>query len=483
MREATAISTDPPPPGHRRGVLEALAARLRAGEVTPEVLLERAVERAGAPELDAVYLAIPVERARREAARSGARHRRGRSRGLLDGIPVAWKDVFDVGGTPTTAGSASRKRAAPATEDAEAVQRLGIAGMVCVGKTNLSEFAFSGLGINPHFGTPANPWAGNEALVPGGSSSGSAVAVSAGSVPVAIGTDTSGSVRVPAAFNALVGFKPSAGRYPQGGVYPLSRTLDRVGVLAPMVRDCVIVDQALRGRLPLSSHAPSVEGVEVVVPTNVLSWGTDAPVMEGFDNAVEALRARGVRVIRRPLRGLEQAYDVIAAHGTITAAEAYALHRDLLGRATESSIDPLVARRLKEGGAQTGSDLVAIQRVREQASRTLAHELGGALVLFPTVGCLPPSMNALASDPERAHNTNARVLRNCMVGSLLDLPGVALPCGLDARHGLPISCLLSAPAGQDVRVLASALGLEAAIAEAGLWRTPLSRYFPQELEK
>ena len=206
----------------------ALGRRLASGELDAVALAEESLARARAA--GPAFIAVTEERALREARASAARLRAGAPLGPLDGVPVAWKDLIDVAGVPTTAASALRRDAPPARADAPVVTRLAAAGMVCVGKTNLSELAYSGLGLNPHFGTPPNPY--GAARIPGGSSSGSAVAVALGVVSCAIGTDTSGSIRVPAAFCGLVGFKPSAARVDRAAIQPLAPSLDSVGPLA-----------------------------------------------------------------------------------------------------------------------------------------------------------------------------------------------------------------------------------------------------------
>src|SRR5215207_4203818 len=240
----------------------AIGRRLADRDADPTALVEESLERAGA--LASAFTALTAARARREAAASAARLRAGAPNGPLDGVPVAWKDLIDVAGVPTTAASALRRDAPPATADAPVVARLTAAGMVCIGKTNLSELAYSGLGLNPHFGTPPNPRAGGAPLAPGGSSSGSAVAVAAGVVPCAIGTDTSGSIRVPAAFCGIAGFKPTSTRIDRTGVLALAPSMDSVGPLAHTVADLIVLDAALRGAVP--AVQPEQPPLPLVVP-------------------------------------------------------------------------------------------------------------------------------------------------------------------------------------------------------------------------
>jgi aspartyl-tRNA(Asn)/glutamyl-tRNA(Gln) amidotransferase subunit A len=222
-----------------------LAAAYADGRVTPADAAETCLRRASASQ--AVFTCITADRAREEAEQSTARWRAGRPLSPLDGVPISWKDLLDVRGTPTTAASALLRSTPPARSDATVVARAAAAGMVCLGKTNLSEFAYSGLGLNPGFGTPVNPRLGARARAPGGSSSGAALAVVQGCGPLAMGTDTAGSVRIPAAFNGLVGYRASSGRYPMQGVFALAPSLDTLGPLALSVADCMALDRVLRG--------------------------------------------------------------------------------------------------------------------------------------------------------------------------------------------------------------------------------------------
>ncbi len=232
----------------------AMADAFASGSSDPVKALEETLARVAA--VDDVFISLCSARAFREAHSSAARWKAGQPASKLDGVPVAWKDMFDVAGSPTTAGAAVRRDITPALLDANVVGLLAKAGMVSVGKTNLSEFAYSGLGLNPHFGTPHNPVGLDQPRIPGGSSSGSAVAVAAGIVPIAMGTDTAGSIRIPAAFNGLVGVRSSCRRYSREGVFPLAHTLDSVGPLTRSVRDALAIDDILCGRTKSTSLIP-----------------------------------------------------------------------------------------------------------------------------------------------------------------------------------------------------------------------------------
>ena len=443
----------PLPARRRRGVSGALALgrALAAGELDAEAVCDAAL--AAARAAPATFLAVTEERARAEAAGSAARLRAGAPAGPLDGVPVAWKDLLDVAGTPTTAASALRRDAPPADADAPVVARLAAAGMVCVGKTNLSELAFSGLGTNPHFGTPENPRAPGR--VPGGSSSGSAAAVAAGIVPVAIGTDTAGSIRVPAAFCGVAGFKPSAARIDRTGLMALAPSLDSIGPLALEVADLIAVDAALRGAAGVAAGDRGNGGpLRLVVPAGELTEDVEPAIAERFAADLDALAAAGARIVRRPLAALDRARALLAEHGGMVAHEAWRGHVALLDSPDAARLDPPVLRRLREGRALPAAGYDALLAARPGVQAELADELGGALVALPAVALAPPEIAPLLADVERFLAVNALALRATLPLSFLDAPGVTLPSGL----------LVTGPSGTDDRVLAAAARAEAALA-------------------
>jgi aspartyl-tRNA(Asn)/glutamyl-tRNA(Gln) amidotransferase subunit A len=363
----------------------------------------------------------------------------------------------DVAGTPTTGASATRRGVAPASADAPIAARLAAAGMVCVGKTNLSELAYSGLGLNPHFGTPANPRSGAVARVPGGSSSGSAVAVAAGVVPCAIGTDTSGSIRVPAAFCGIAGLKTTATRIDRTGVLPLAPTLDSVGPLATSVADLAALDAALRGSQPPRLDPPA--SLRLVAPE--LGLALEPVVAEAFDAALAALAASGAAIERRPLPVLAAVDGLQDAHGSLVAHEAWRANRALLDGPDAERLDARVLRRLREGRALDPAGRDALLRERPALQAALAAQLDGALAVWPTVAHVAPELAPLEHDDDLFARVNLRTLAATIPASFLDMPGVALPIGAAAP---PVSLLLSGPPGSDERVLAAALAAEAALA-------------------
>ena len=259
-----------------------IALAYRSGEAGPVAIVECLLSRIAKAKPDKIFITICEKRALSEARAAEARYREGRPLSPLDGVPFAWKDIFDVAETPTTAGSVLRKDAPPKKTDMPCVANAVAAGTVTLGKLNLTEFAYSGLGLNPHFGTAFNPNDRKTPRSPGGSSSGSGAAVASRLTPIAIGSDTGGSVRVPSSYNGVVGFKTSTGRIDKTGIAPLSRTLDTIGPLAHSVEDCVLADMALRGAVTTSVRRADLRSVKLFVPTNVILDDADASVVESF---------------------------------------------------------------------------------------------------------------------------------------------------------------------------------------------------------
>ncbi|NYI77574.1 aspartyl-tRNA(Asn)/glutamyl-tRNA(Gln) amidotransferase subunit A [Nocardioides panzhihuensis] len=366
---------------------------------------------------------------------------------------MAVKDCIDVAGMPTTNGSVVDASPALATRDAEIVQILRASGAVMVGKTNLSELAFSGIGTNPHFGSPLNPLSGSEPLITGGSSSGSAAAVSSGQVLLAIGTDTSGSVRVPAAFCGVVGYKASEERFPRNGVRTLSPTLDSFGLLAPNATDLAFA-VATFDSCTAPPYAQATGPVRLVVPDEEVVADADPEVSAWFQDAVEELETHdGLRIERRPLPVLAEAQELMDNHGTLVAAEAYAGYGQLLQGASEALLDPAVARRIRSASA-VGSTVGPVRARMSALRERVAVELAGGLLLCPTVRHAPPSLSVVTASADAFDWWNARILRTTMLLSYLGMPGVSVPRGDGRRRGLGL--LVSAPSGHDHSVIRAA---------------------------
>lgn len=421
----------------------------------PTAAAEEALRRAQAPGARETVITLTVDRARREATLGAARHRGGSPAGPVAGLPVVYKDNIDVAGTVTTAGSRTRADLPAAVRDAAVARRLSAAGAVTVAKVNLAEFALGGLGTNPHYGTPRNPRL--PGAVPGGSSSGAAVAVAAGIAEIGVGTDTSGSARVPAALCGLVGWRPSRGRYPRAGVLPLAPSLDTVGLITRTVPRLLAADAALRPDRACPAPVRPAEVTLVVPDDGDLPETPDAQVRARFELTLTTLERAGVRIVRRTVGALASVRDVQERYGPLVAHEvAVTLPGQVTGD-REALLDPRVRERLEQ--SRDVADPAArrtLLALRGPAQRRLDRDLEGGLLAVPTTPCTAPAL----ADVARAdvwHRGSARLLATTMLASFLDLPGVSLPMG--PADGPPTGLLLSGSPGADERVLAVAAGL------------------------
>ncbi|KVE34809.1 amidase [Burkholderia sp. TSV86] len=436
---------------------ESLVRAYAVGAADPVGVTRIALTRAS--EMPAVFLSVMEERACAEAEASAARWRVGQPLSALDGVPIAWKDLFDIAGTVTTGGAAVFRDRVPAASDAALVAAAERAGMVSIGKTNLSELAFSGLGLNPHFGTPTNPLLENGARAPGGSSSGAAIAVATSVVPISIGTDTAGSIRVPSAFNGLVGYRASSARYARDGVMPLSVSLDTLGPLARSVADCVAFDCAVRGMACPERRIPLRGCCFIVDPALFERYRVDADVERQLWHFVERLTASGARIAIRPLASLANLHALIDGQGWLGALEAFHRYRGLLDSDDAVRLDSRVRARLERARAIPAAHLTALLDARAGFIAWFAKELGDATLIMPTVPHVAPLLAPLEADPAYFAEVNLRTLALTMLGSFLDAPAIALPSGVDAA-GLPTGVQLLRAQGQDDELLAVAQALE-----------------------
>ncbi len=453
-------------PASAPSALEALAERsatviaraLAAGAASPVALAELCLERI-ARQASPAFLSVTPERALAEARAAEARLRAGRPASALDGVPIGWKDLIDLKGAPTTAGSDLLKDVPIATRDAPAVTSASAAGLVSLGKLNMTEFAYSGLGLNPHVGTPVNPLSNDEPRAPGGSSSGSAVAVASGLCPCAMGTDTGGSVRIPAAFNGLVGYKASAGRTSNAGVVALSPSFDSIGPLARSVEDCIHLEAAFRGvaSAPIARADPAA--LRFHVPEGEAMEGLEPEVAENFEAAIRRCEAAGVTVTRAPLAPIDEAARLTREIGTIASVEAYLEHRTRIDGPEVARMDRRVVARILRGKRMSAADLLTLQRARVAAMAALPELIGDALIAMPTTPHVAPEIGPLEADDTLFDTVNLKTLRNTAIGSFLDTPGLAIPNGTGV-HGLPTSILISVPRGQDAHLLGAGLALE-----------------------
>jgi aspartyl-tRNA(Asn)/glutamyl-tRNA(Gln) amidotransferase subunit A len=375
------------------------------------------------------------------------------------GIPVSIKDLFDIAGEVTTAGSVVLRDAAAAVHDAPAVARLRAAGFIPIGRTNMTEFAFSGLGINPHYGTPLNPHDRAAGRIPGGSSSGAAVSVTDGMAFGALGTDTGGSCRIPAALCGIVGFKPTAHRVPTAGAFPLSTSLDSVGPLAATVACCAALDAVLAGE-PADDLPPfPLAGLRMAVPQTMVLDGVEPAVARAFDAALAALRKAGARIVDIPLRELAELAQ-INAKGGLAAAQSYAIHRALITRA-DDRYDPRVLTRLLRGQEQDAADYIDLVSARMDFIRRVAAVTApyDALVM-PTVPVTAARTVDLVAD-DAYRQINFLVLRNPSVANFLDRCSISIPCHRPGEA--PVGLMLIGEHDADRRLLSIAAAVETAV--------------------
>ncbi len=387
----------------------------------------------------------------------------GAPTGPLAGVPVSIKDLFDVAGHPTTAGSRVLAERAPAARDAAAVARLRRAGAALIGHTHMTEFAYSGVGWNPHHPTPANP--ATAALdpanprIPGGSSSGAAISVAVGAAWAALGSDTGGSIRIPAALQGLVGFKCTARLVPLEGCIPLSPTLDTACAITRSVRDAVLLHEVLADRT-VSMRPRPPRGWRLGLPRTLMLDELEPLVERRFEAAVSQLRAAGYQIEDFDLPELSE-LPALQAHCNFPAAESWAWHRSLIER-HETSYDPRVARRIRSGQHILAADYLALQRARaDWIERVQARIAGFDALLSPTVPCVAPPIAQIAADDEAFFRLNARLLRNPSVVNFLDGCALSMPC--PPAEDWPVGLMLWAGAGQDDIVLNLGLSVEAAL--------------------
>jgi aspartyl-tRNA(Asn)/glutamyl-tRNA(Gln) amidotransferase subunit A len=410
--------------------------------------LELALERIADPKGEGARTCLTVyaQAARATADAADARVAHGAALGPFDGVIVSIKDLFDVAGEPTRAGSKIlAEEAAPAAADAAVVQRLRAAGAVIVAKTNMTEFAFSGIGANPHFGTPGNPR--DRKRVPGGSSAGAPVAVADGMCDIAIGTDTGGSVRIPASLCGLVGFKPSRQRVPTNGAFPLSKTLDSVGPIAKSVADCAKADAIMAGENFTPLEPIALAGLRFGMAEGLPLERLDDTVGSAFNAAIARLDNAGVRVSRQTLPLFDD-MAAVNAKGGISPPEACAVHRDRLRRRA-ADIDPNVRARIERGCAVSPADYDDMLREHTRLVRAMDARLDGldALVM-PTTSIVAPTI-AEVEDPKVFSARNMAVLRNTNIVNFFDLCAITLPL----PAALPVGLMLIARNGQDRRLL------------------------------
>jgi aspartyl-tRNA(Asn)/glutamyl-tRNA(Gln) amidotransferase subunit A len=437
--------------------LRALAHDLDKGMVSASALVETALARIADPsgEGGRAFLTVDGAAALEQAAFYDRERKAGRAVSAYAGIPIGVKDLFDLKGQVTRAGSAILTDAAPADADAPAIARLKAAGFIPVGRNNMTEFAYSGVGLNPHYGTPRSPYDRQTGRIPGGSSSGAGVAVADGMVPLAIGSDTGGSCRIPAAYNGIVGYKPSTGRITTQGAYPLSKTLDSIGPLAQTVECCATADAVMAGDWDGCITAPR-HSLRLAVPRDYFASVIDETVASDFERAVAHLAKSGIVIEDMAFPELTQ-LPGINAKGGISAVEAFLFHRAQIAERGDG-YDQRVRRRIELGSLISAPDYVELLAARQKLIRQFnAAMIGFDALVMPTTCNAPPAISALARDEDYLR-LNFMSLRNTFTGNFLDCCGISLPMHRDGEP--PTGFMLMAPHGQDQQIFAAAKVVE-----------------------
>jgi aspartyl-tRNA(Asn)/glutamyl-tRNA(Gln) amidotransferase subunit A len=439
-----------------------LAADLDAGRASSRELVEQALakinDRAG--EGSRAFLKVYADAARAEADYCDRLRKLGVRRSAVDGLPVSLKDLFDVAGDVTRAGSRIREKSSPAKSDAGAVARLRAAGAVFIGRTNMVEFAFGGVGLNPHYGTPRNPYDRKAGRVPGGSSSGAAVAQADGMAVMSLASDTRGSIRGPAALCGVTGWKPTARRVPRDGAFPLSFTLDSVGPLANSVACCAAYDAILAGEPETALARLEAEGLRLLLPRSSAIEDLDTEVSRAFQSSLSRLSKAGAVISERPVPQFDRQGEYFKGGG-YAGAEAYHIHRTNQERIGE--YDPRVGKRVLLGKSLTASDYLAFGDLRVELMREVeALAAGFDAILMPTVPCIAPTIAEADASDDDYFRWNMRILRNNGLINFLDGCAASVPC--HEPGGAPVGLMVCGIAGTDRHTLAVSAAIERALA-------------------
>ena len=437
--------------------LEELALGLESGSCSARELVEGCLDRIDDPVGEGARAFASVDREAAIVAADCMDKLRavGAHPSRFAGIPVSVKDLFDIRGQVTRAGSVVMD-GPPAAEDAPAVARLRAKGYILIGRSTMTEFAYSGLGMNPHNGSPLNPWDRATGHISGGSTSGGAVSVADGMAHAALGTDTGGSCRIPAAWCGLVGFKPTARRVPLDGTIPLSRTLDSIGPIGRTAHCCALLDAVLAGEMPRKIEQRDVRGLRIGAVQNVVLGDIEDAVAEAYEAALRRLERAGVLIDRISLA----AYDNVAplsVKGGFPAAEAYGWHRELLV-ARGNEYDPRVSIRILRGREQDAADFVQLRAARD----ALVVEAGAQIsnfdaIAMPTTPILPPTLSAMQDDAAYGR-ANILALRNPTLINMMDGCAISLPASRPGEP--PVGLMLASVANNDRNLLAIGMAVE-----------------------
>jgi aspartyl-tRNA(Asn)/glutamyl-tRNA(Gln) amidotransferase subunit A len=449
---------------HRRmQTIEEAAEALAAGRASAAALVDEALARIEGSAVRGTFTAVHADAARAQARALDALRSAGAPPSRYAGIPVTVKDLFDEAGRTTAAGSVVLRGAPPAAADAPAVARLRRLGFVVIGRTGMTEFAFSGLGVNPHHGTPPSPWDRETGRLPGGSSSGAAVAAAEGMGFGGLGTDTGGSCRVPAALCGVVGFKPTARRVPLAGALPLSPSLDSVGPLARSVACCAVLDAAIAGdEAPRAAAPRSASELRLGLPRGTfLTEDMDGAVAAAFTRALSRLATAGARIELFDLPELAE-LPVVNATGGFAASEAWAWHRRLIAERADG-YDQRILARIRRGERMAAADYIELVAARARIIAAVARRTAPFdAVLCPTCPVVPPAIADV--EEEAAYNRiNMLLLRNTSVANFLDRCSISLP--IHRPGEAPVGLMLTGERMADRALLAAAAGVEAALPE------------------
>jgi aspartyl-tRNA(Asn)/glutamyl-tRNA(Gln) amidotransferase subunit A len=437
--------------------LAAIKADIASGKTTSRELTEQALAAAtDSAEASATFMTVHAALARATADAIDAQRAAGLPLPELAGIPISIKDLFDEAGRTTLAGSRALDDAPAAAEDCAVVARLRAAGAVIIGRTNMTEFAYSGLGLNPHYGTPRNPWDRATGRIPGGSSSGAAISVTDGMAAAAIGTDTGGSVRIPSALCGLTGFKPTARRVPISGVVPLSHSLDSIGPLARSVECCALLDSVMAAEPTPSLQPANLKGRRLLVPRTLVMDDIDGQVSEAFADACKRLAAAGATLVDIDVPEFAD-LGRINRQGGFVAAEAWWWHQALIGR-RQPDYDPRVAARIRRGEVLSAADYLTLLDERPRWIAAVEQRLEGELMIMPTLPIVAPAIAPLRESDELFGTTNLLILRNPTLINFLDGCALSLPC--HQPGSAPVGLMLAGCAGQDRDVLQTGMAIE-----------------------
>lgn len=440
------------------------ARALAARETTATALLASCLSNISAPDGEGAraFIAVNEAGARRAAMLADKRREAGAVLSVIDGIPISVKDLFDLEGEVTRAGSIILADDAPAAHDAPAIARLRAAGAIIVGRTNMTEFAYGAHGTNRHYGTPLNAWDRAAKRIPGGSTSGGAVSVTDGMALSTIGSDTGGSVRIPAALTGIAGFKPTQARVPLAGAFPLSPTRDSIGPLGPSAACCIVLDHLMAGMPPTLPQPANLSGIVLGVPTAIMLDGLDRAVQSAFDAALTRLSRAGALIREFAFTELIDERDSAKAVN-FSGYEAYQLHRERL-ETRERDFDPRVARRLLLGRDMKEADYLILKQTRQKlmasADRTTAAY---AALVMPTVPMVAPTLDELNRSDDDFYRINGLLLRNCAPFNVFDRPAWSLPCHRPGEA--PVGLMVVGETGGDERLQGLGIAIETALRE------------------